>query len=192
MASKTSKNETHVADTMEMVIATLATIEAEAKEVNGTASIVRAKKSSAAVAVISTALDNASDEKSLRSSLLGAGVPKGTASKIITVIRAVREFKIPEANVRTGTPSLSGLYALATKGEKVEAVETAPGGPTIVEVEKIIEKPQEYASVEDMADDLIKRFILSAEDPFAVAGPVASMIMEKINESIAAFAHTED
>jgi len=189
MASKTSKDETHVADTMEMAIATLATIEAEAKEVNGTASIVRAKKSSAAVAVISTALDNASDEKSLRSSLLGAGVPKGTASKIITVIRAVREFKILETQVRTGTPSLSGLYALATHGEKVEPVVTV-GVPVVIE--KIVEKPQEYASVEDMADDLIKRFILSAEDPFAVAGPVASMIMEKINESIAAFAHTED
>lgn len=192
MTSKTSKNETAVADSMELAIAELATAEAEAKEVNGTASIVRAKKSSAAVHVIVAAVDQKSEEKSLRGSLLSAGVPKGTASKIITVIRAIREFKIADPQYRSGTPSLSGLYALATKGENVEAVETAPGAPTIVEVEKIVIQPQEYATVEDMADDLIKRFILSASDPFTVAGPVMAMITEKISQATAAFAHDED
>lgn len=173
--------------TIEMAIIELASAEAESRDVNATASVVRAKKSSAAVGVIRLGVSNGSDEKPLRSSLLSAGVPKGTASKIITVIRAVREGKVEIAD----NSSLSGLYALATAGEVADEVGTAPAGPTIVE--KIVEivKPQEYATVEDMVDDLIARFVLSAEDPFAVSGRVLVMLTERIDKAVAPYAHAD-
>lgn len=189
MASKTSTKPT--IDGIEQAIADLSTAEAEAKSINGEAAIVRAKKSSAAVGVIYAANAENSEETSLRSALLGVGVLKGTASKIITVLRAHREGKIDLATIDRESASLSGLYALATKGDTVESVETAPEGPQIVE--KIVEvvKEREYATVEDMADDLIARFILSADDPFAVSGKVLMMLTERIDKAVAPFSHSE-
>lgn len=175
--------------TIESVILNLAEAEAESKNINAEASVVRAKKSGAAVEVIRTAFDVNSDEKPLRSSLLSAGVAKGTASKIITVLRAVREGKITHIALAEAN-SLSGLYALATATETTEPVATAPAGPAVVEV--IVEKQVEYATVEDMAEALIARFILSAEDPFTASGKVLMMLTNKIDAAVAPFAHTED
>lgn len=196
MASKTSKTSTvntttGVVDGIEDAIAALSAAEAEAKAVNGEASIVRAKKSSAAVGVVYAANDAKADETSLRSALLATGVLKGTASKIITVLRAHREGKIDLATIDREAASLSGLYALATRGETVEKVEAAPEGPQIIE--KVIEvvKEKEYATVEDMADDLIARFILSADDPFSVSGKVLVMLTERIDKAVAPFSHSE-
>lgn len=189
--SKTVKkqNDGQAVEQIESAIAELANAEADAKNANATSSLARAKRSSAAVGVIKAADAAGSDEKSLRQSLLGAGVPKGTVSKIITVLRAVRETKI-EA-IADGA-SLSGLYALATKGDKVEAVQAAPAGPQIQEVIKEVVKEKEYATVEDMADDLIARFVLSADDPFKVSGRVLNMLTEKIDKAVAPFSHSED
>lgn len=183
------KSTTEPTVTIESAILELASAEAEAKNVNAEASIVRAKKSSAAVGVIRVAHAGGYEEKSLRSGLLSAGVPKGTASKIITVLRAIDEGKITPT-LEEGS-SLSGLYALATKSEAVDEVESAPEGPQIVE--KIVEvvKEKEYASVEDMADDLIARFILSSDDPFAVSGKVLVMLTERIDRAVAPFSHSE-
>ena len=177
---------------IEAAIAELANAEAEAKNANATSTAARAKKSSAAVGVIYAATGLGADEKSLRASLLGAGIPKGTVSKILTVIRADAEGKIDLWAIDKDKTSLSGLYALATKGETVEGVETAPAGPTIVEKVVEVVKEREYASAEDMADDLIARFVLNEPDPFKASGKVLMMLTEKIDKAVAAFAHSED
>jgi len=180
----TKKESTGIS--IESAIADLAAAEAEAKSINAEAGIVRAVKSSAAVAVITAANSSGYEEKSLRSSLLSAGVPKGTASKIITVLRAVAEGKV---SLSDGS-SLSGLYALATKSETVETVETAPAGPTVVE--KIVEKTREFATPEEVVDYLIATFILSQSDPFTAGGKVLRMATEKIGDATSPYAHVED
>lgn len=183
----TKKESTGIS--IESAIADLAAAEAEAKSINAEAGIVRAVKSSAAVAVITAANSSGYEEKSLRSSLLSAGVPKGTASKIITVLRAVAEGKV---NLSEAS-SLSGLYALATKSETVETVETvetAPAGPTVVE--KIVEKTREFTTPEEVVDYLIATFILSQSDPFTAGGKVLRMATEKIGDATSPYAHVED
>jgi hypothetical protein len=105
----------------------LAVAEEKAKAASGDATQARADKSTAAVEAIKSAVRGKIEGAIVRSTLLGAGVPKGTVSKIVTVIDAISQGNMEAKDVK----SLNGAYSLVNAAAKAaKAAADGTGGTT--------------------------------------------------------------
>lgn len=103
----------------------LAVAEERAKAASGDATQARADKSTAAVEAIKSAVRGKIEGAIVRSTLLGAGVPKGTVSKIVTVIDAISQGNMEAKDVK----SLNGAYSLVNAAAKAaKAAKAAADG----------------------------------------------------------------
>jgi hypothetical protein len=105
----------------------LAVAEERAKAASGDATQARADKSTAAVEAIKSAVRGKIEGAVVRSTLLGAGVPKGTVSKIVTVIDSIMAGNMEAKDVK----SLNGAYSLVNAAAKAaKAAADGTGGTT--------------------------------------------------------------
>lgn len=101
----------------------LATADAKARAASGDASQARAERSTIATDTIKAAYAEKIDANDVRTGLLGAGVLKGTVSKIVTILNALNASLLTTADVK----SLNGAYSLIKQIEKTAAAAAAAG-----------------------------------------------------------------
>ena len=107
----------------EAVANTLAAAEHKAKSASGDASAARAERSTVAVDTIKAAVKGKIEGATVRSTLLGAGVLKGTVSKIVTILDAIASEQLTLADVK----SLNGAYSLINAARKAGDAAKAGG-----------------------------------------------------------------
>jgi hypothetical protein len=95
----------------------LATAEQTAKARSADASQARADRQNLAVGAIKAAIAEKVDGAVVRSTLLGAGVLKGTVSKIVTVIDAINSGVLQVGDIK----SLNGAYSLVKEAQRAAA-----------------------------------------------------------------------
>jgi hypothetical protein len=105
----------------------LATAEQTAKARSADASQARADRQNLAVGAIKAAIAEKVDGAVVRSTLLGAGVLKGTVSKIVTVIDAINSGVLQVGDIK----SLNGAYSLVKEAQRA-AAEVKAGANTTV------------------------------------------------------------
>lgn len=99
----------------------LASAEREAKLAGEQNKEAAAKKSTAAVDTLKAAFREKLDNVDVRQALLDAGILKGTVSKIVTVLDALKVGTITTGDVK----SLNGAYTLVTNAAKATAAARA-------------------------------------------------------------------
>lgn len=95
----------------------LATAEQTAKARSADASQARAERQSVAVNTIRAAVAEKVEGAVIRTTLLGAGVLKGTVSKIVTVIDAINSGVLQVGDIK----SLNGAYSLVKEAQRAAA-----------------------------------------------------------------------
>lgn len=110
----------------------LAVADAKARATSADAGQARGERSTIAVSTIKAAYSETLTGESVRESLLGAGVLKGTVSKIVTVLTALQEGVISPVDVK----SLNGAYNLVKQVRATTLAAAAAlggtGAPTVV------------------------------------------------------------
>jgi hypothetical protein len=104
----------------------LATAEQTAKARSADATQARADRQNIAVGAIKAAIAEKVEGAVVRSTLLGAGVLKGTVSKIVTVIDAVSSGVLQVGDIK----SLNGAYSLVKEAQRAAAEVKAGVGTT--------------------------------------------------------------
>lgn len=99
----------------------LAEADAAAKGASSDASQARSHKSEVAVTTIKAAFSEKIDSKTVRETLLAAGVLKGTVSKIVTVLNGLEDAVLGLDDVK----SLNGSYALTRAARAATAAAAA-------------------------------------------------------------------
>ena len=112
-AKSTSSTDAVYAD----LVHDLASAETDARSTSSDASEARGRRSTVAVATIRAVIREKINNEDLREDLITAGILKGTVSKIITIVTAVREKVIDIADVN----SLNGAYVAVKAVRKAHA-----------------------------------------------------------------------
>lgn len=126
MATKKSTPKAAPEPQFSEIAATLAAAERQAKAASADAIQARAARQQAALGAIRSAFAQTLDGATIRKTLLGAGVLKGTVSKIVTVIDALREGIITLDDVK----SLNGAYN-SVRAARAVAAGTHPAAAPI-------------------------------------------------------------
>ena len=111
------------------LVTDLAAAETDARATSSDASEARGRRITVAVATIRAVIREKINNEELRNDLLDAGILKGTVSKIITIVTAVREGIIAIGDVN----SLNGAYVAVKAIRKAHAdalagLSTSPSG----------------------------------------------------------------
>jgi len=155
-APKPKSTEPSFADTA----TELGTAEAAAKAATADAGAAKAHRSTVAVQTIRSAVTEKVLIADVRSTLLGAGVLKGTVSKIATILDGIDRGVIVLADVK----SLNGAYNSVKAVAAAAAGATAGVGPAVVGVPAPAPKATKLHTPED-AIKLIVDLLKAEKDP---------------------------
>ena len=173
----------------------LASAETDARSTSSDASEARGRRSTVAVATIRAVIREKINNEDLREDLINAGILKGTVSKIITIVTAVREKIIDIADVN----SLNGAYVAVKAIRKAHAdalagaagLSTSPSGL----ITSTMPAPAVKATSPDEALKIIIASITSEKDAdkaFALGGVWITKITTAIGDALKAIDGGDD
>ena len=165
--------------------AALAAADARARSSAADAGAARAERSTVAVQAIKAAFREVLNGENVRDDLLKAGVLKGTVSKIVTVLNALKEGVITATDVK----SLNGAYNLV---KSVRLAGTAAGPSAAPGVPFSAPTPAVVATTPDEAMSIIVNAIKSISDPDEAFKMGGEWITRVTNEISAALKSRED
>lgn len=142
--------------TFSNLVTQLSAADTAARAASADSSAARERRSTIAVTTIKAAFSEKLDPEVVRTTLIDAGVLKGTVSKIVTVLRALEKRILAPEDVN----SLNGAYNTVKMVEKIASTPApAPAEPFAVAPEPVV------ATTPNEALEIIIASIKSITDP---------------------------
>lgn len=160
----------------ETLVTDMSAADAEARSTSADATQARGKRSTVAVQTILAAHAEKIEAGAARKQLIEAGVLKGTASKIATILTALSNKTIKPSDVK----SLNGAYSTVKAAE--EAGRAAALGVSATAASTPAPAPAVVATTPEAAMQVILDSIRKAGDPDAVFKSAGEWITKITNE----------
>ena len=171
-----------MAKTFTTLVNDLAVAEADAKASGADTRAKSAVKSNIAVAVIKAAFEKTIDSDTVKTSLLDAGVLKGTVSKIVTVLNGIYDGGFDISDL----VSLSGAYSFLkpSKSQRAAAAASAAAPATVEVIKEVVKEVPAQVTIKDVIPTILEH-IRASKDPFKEGGIWMTKITQAITDETA-------
>lgn len=161
----------------------LAAADLKARSASADAGAARAERSTVAVNTIKAAFAESQPPEDVRTTLLGAGVLKGTVSKIVTVLNALMVGSITPTDVK----SLNGAYSLVKLIARTGSAAAAAGvGPAVMPVPAAPAKPVVATTPEEALKIILSTITAEkdADKAFKLGGEWITKVTNAITDAL--------